>query len=310
MYYYAFLSGFQTIRENGGQINVPKCFTRKRASDVMDLIVFDLDGTLLNKKSQVSEHTRDTLRQLRERDIAYTVATGRTRQDARSLLNDQGFTLPHIYKNGVLIWQPDSEVYSHSQLLTNAEIGSVVAAFLAVSVTPFIFTVQPGNRHVVYHPPMQNSTESRLATIFSQDRGMEVLPIIEMPSWAKIANVSALGAREAIEYIATLVQTENHLVAYAGTAIEGEDLHWIDIHHSAASKGTAVAKLKQDFGVSRVICFGDSDNDLSMFSMADESYAPSNAKDEVLAVATAVIGHHNEDGISHFLRERFDLINN
>lgn len=42
----------------------------------MDLIVFDLDGTLLNKKSQVSEHTRDTLRQLRERDIAYTVATG------------------------------------------------------------------------------------------------------------------------------------------------------------------------------------------------------------------------------------------
>ena len=95
----------------------------------MDLIVFDLDGTLLNKKSQVSEHTRDTLRQLRERDIAYTVATGRTRQDARSLLNDQGFTLPHIYKNGVLIWQPDSEVYSHSQLLTNAEIGSVVKAF-------------------------------------------------------------------------------------------------------------------------------------------------------------------------------------
>ncbi|MGY8858959.1 MAG: HAD family hydrolase, partial [Pseudomonadales bacterium] len=58
----------------------------------MDLIVFDLDGTLLNKKSQVSEHTRDTLRQLRERDIAYTVATGRTLQSARNLLDGQGFT--------------------------------------------------------------------------------------------------------------------------------------------------------------------------------------------------------------------------
>ena len=44
----------------------------------MDLVVFDLDGTLLNGASQVSEHTRDTLAGLRERGIAYTVATGRT----------------------------------------------------------------------------------------------------------------------------------------------------------------------------------------------------------------------------------------
>ena len=65
--------------------------------------------------------------------------------------------------------------------------------------------------------------------------------------------------------------------------------------------------MKQDLGVSRIICFGDSDNDLSMFAMADESYAPSNAKNEVQAEATEVIGHHNEDGISKFLRKRFDL---
>ena len=59
--------------------------------------------------------------------------------------------------------------------------------------------------------------------------------------------------------------------------------------------------------MSRVICFGDSDNDLSMFALADECYAPSNAKDAVKSVATAVIGHHDEDGIAAFLRQRFDL---
>ena len=201
----------------------------------MDLIVFDLDGTLLNKKSQVSEHTRDTLRQLRERDIAYTVATGRTLQSARNLLDGQGFTLPHIYKNGVLIWRPESDLYSHSNLLTRFEIGTVLEAFLSVAVTPFIFTVEPSNRHVVYHLPMQNDTERRLAKIFSQDRGIEILPVTEMPSGAEITNISALGAREAIESVADLVQTQEHLMAYAGTAIEGESLYWIDIHHSAAT---------------------------------------------------------------------------
>jgi hydroxymethylpyrimidine pyrophosphatase-like HAD family hydrolase len=44
-----------------------------------------------------------------------------------------------------------------------------------------------------------------------------------------------------------------------------------------------------------------------MFALADESYAPSNARDAVKAAATAVIGHHDEDGISQFLRERFSL---
>ena len=96
-------------------------------------------------------------------------------------------------------------------------------------------------------------------------------------------------------------------MAYAGIAIEGDGWHWIDVHHSAASKGGAIAQLKQDLGVSRVICFGDSDNDISMFAMADESYAPSNAKDPVKKAATAVIGHHDDDGIARFLRDRFKL---
>jgi HAD superfamily hydrolase (TIGR01484 family) len=258
----------------------------------MDLLVFDLDGTLLDAGSEVSAHTRETLRLLRRRGIAYTVATGRTLHAARDLLHGHGFSLPHIYKNGVVIWRPQSDAYSHSNLLTNPEIRSVVTACSTVGVSPFIFTLESGNRHAVYHPPLSTEAEHRLA---------------EMPALAAITNVSALGARAAIESITQHVECEDHLVAYAGAALEGDGLLWVDIHHSAASKGGAVAQLKLDLGVSRVICFGDSDNDLSMFAVADESYAPSNAREVVRAAATAVIGHHDEDGISHFLRERFEL---
>jgi hydroxymethylpyrimidine pyrophosphatase-like HAD family hydrolase len=92
-----------------------------------------------------------------------------------------------------------------------------------------------------------------------------------------------------------------------GTAIEDDDLCWVDIHHRSGTKGDAVNCLKSELGLSRVICFGDSDNDLSMFACADEAYAPANAKAEVRAAAHAVIGHHDEDGIARFLRERFSL---
>ncbi|MEZ5572168.1 MAG: HAD family hydrolase [Halioglobus sp.] len=273
----------------------------------MELVVFDLDGTLLDSSSQVSAHTRDTLKLLQHRGIAYTVATGRTLHAARDLLHGHGFTLPHIFKNGVVVWRPESDAYSHSNLLTNGEIRCVLEAFSSVDVTPFIFTLEPDNYHAVYHSPLRTDAERRLATLFSRDRGLAVLPVADMPATADITNISALGSQQAIEFVSARVQCEDHLVAYVGEALEGLGLLWVDIHHSAASKGSAVAQLKQDLGMSRVICFGDSDNDLSMFAVADECYAPSNARAEVRAAATAVIGHHDEDGISRFLRERFML---
>ena len=136
---------------------------------------------------------------------------------------------------------------------------------------------------------------------------MALVPLQELPAEAGISNISALGSQTAIDSVVQLVDEEDHLIAYAGNALEGEDLCWIDVHHSASSKGNAISTLKHELGYSKVICFGDSDNDLSMFAMADESYAPSNAKDAVKAAATAVIGHHDEDGISRFLRDRFSL---
>jgi 5-amino-6-(5-phospho-D-ribitylamino)uracil phosphatase len=151
----------------------------------LELIVFDLDGTLLDAKSQVSAHTRDTLQLLRQRGIAYTVATGRTLHAARDLLQDHNFTLPHIYKNGVVIWRPDSDHYSHHNLLSAAEILSVLAAFMSVAVTPFVFTLQPKNRTVVFHPPMRTDAERRLAALFARDRGLELLPIADMPATAE-----------------------------------------------------------------------------------------------------------------------------
>lgn len=273
----------------------------------MELIVFDLDGTLLNKSAEISSYTRETLSRLSDRGIAYTVATGRTLHASRPILDGHGFHLPQAYKNGVMIWNPETDVFSHQNYLTLSEIEHVLDAILAQRITPFIFTLEPGNRHAVYHPPLQTDVERRLAEDFSGRRGVDVLPAARMPATAEITNISALGIPAAIDAVDDMVMSEPDLVAYAGTALEGAELKWIDIHHSEASKGGAVEILRAQLGASRLLCFGDSDNDLSMFASADECYAPENAKPQVKAAATAVIGHHDEDGIARFLRQRFSL---
>ena len=38
-----------------------------------------------------------------------------------------------------------------------------------------------------------------------------------------------------------------------------------------------------------------------------ESYAMDNADQELKDIATRIIGHHDEDGVALFLRDRFNL---
>ena len=273
----------------------------------MELVVFDLDGTLLNRDSEISDYASETLRLLTERDIAYTVATGRTLHGARAVLEGHQFLLPQAYKNGVMIWHPESEHFSSDAMLTPAELDCVVNACLAQGLTPFVFTLDEDLGSTVYHSPTLTDVERKLIWGIGIQDSLEVRALDELPANSTITHVNAIGESGAIKSVLASVRDEPHLVAYSGFALEGEQWRWLDVHHSDASKGGAIETMKRLLGVESVICFGDSDNDLSMFEAADESYAPANANGQIKAAATAVIGHHNEEGIARFLRKRFAL---
>lgn len=273
----------------------------------MELIVFDLDGTLLNNDSQISPFTQRALSLLAERDIAYTLATGRTRHSVTDIIEGHGFHLPHVYNNGVIIWDPKIEQLFLENLLTVAEAIQIVEATLSQGITPFITTVDPQHNHTIYHPEAQHEVEKQLLNTFHIRPGTRLLPLEAMPGDAQITNISMLGEASRIDTIEQRILAQKNLIAYSGTAIEGNGLKWMDVHHSDANKGSAVAALKQQLGASKLICFGDNDNDLSMFALADECYAPENASPAIKAAATRVIGHHHDDGIAHFLHTRFNL---
>lgn len=277
------------------------------AEAASELVVFDLDGTLLNADSEISGFTQETLAALRARGIPYTVATGRARHGAADLLEGLGFDLPQAFKNGVLLWHPLEALYSHHHHLRLDEIRSVLEASRAEGLSPFLATLEPGNVHRIYHAPELNETEQALARAFRERDQVDLADLATLPADAEITSISALGPREAVERLAAAVAPFPELVAYAGDAFEGPGLGWIDIHHGAGTKGTAVEALKTMLNVERLVVFGDGSNDLPMFAVADEAYAPSNARPEVLQAATAVIGHHDEDGIAAFLQERFNL---
>ncbi|MFT5115145.1 MAG: Cof subfamily protein (haloacid dehalogenase superfamily) [Parasphingorhabdus sp.] len=273
----------------------------------MELIVFDLDGTLLNRQAMISDYTSETLKRLSRREIAYTVATGRTLHGAQKVLEGHRFDLPQAYKNGVMIWHPEQKRFSNSTTLATSELERVVQGCFHQGVTPFVFTLDENHQSTVYYPALQTEADHVLVKSFGIEGHVWTHTLDQLPSDAVVTHVNSIGPVDAINAILHNIGKEPQLVAYSGLAIEGAQWHWLDIHHSDASKGVAIKTLKELLGFERIICFGDSDNDLSMFEAADESYAPANANDAIKSAATAIVGHHDEDGIARFLRERFSL---
>ena len=272
----------------------------------MHLIFFDLDGTLLNNESEISPFTKETLYLLSKNNIAYTVATGRSMLSAQGIIDGHDFGLPQIYNNGVTIWDPQIQQFAFENLLDSAEISTVIDTAVSQGITPFVHAVENDRHHIFHATPRHDVEKELIEKYFSRSKAW-LLPLGALSANSQVTNISMIGAGGTVNEMWRKFNAHENLIAYSGAALEDKRFVWMDVHHCRASKGAAVTNLKNELGATNVICFGDSDNDLSMFALADESYAPENAKAEIKKFASAVIGHNHEDGIARFLRERFSL---
>ena len=272
----------------------------------MNLIFFDLDGTLLNSESEISRFTKETLAKLRKNGIAYSAATGRTMLTGTSILEGHGFDLPQVYSNGVTIWDPKAHELTLEHLLGSFEVSNIIETAGMQGITPFVHAVD-SNDYFIYHASPRHDIEKELISVRYQNSKAKIMPLNQLSSLSQVTNVSLIGVAAAVEEIERGLNNNTNLVTYSGPAIEGSAYKWMDIHHCQASKGAAVKKVAEQLGATNLICFGDSDNDLSMFKLSDESYAPANAKIKLKEVATEIIGANDSDGVAHFLRQRFSL---
>ena len=127
----------------------------------MDLIFFDLDGTLLDDTSGLSVYTKETLELLRAKKIAHTIATGRSMLSAHSILNGYDFDLPQIYNNGVTIWDPVTEELILENLLGENSIANILDAAMSKNIAPFVHGIK-GRNYYVYHPTPKHKIEQQL----------------------------------------------------------------------------------------------------------------------------------------------------
>lgn len=272
----------------------------------MSLYVSDLDGTLLDPQGRLSDVTRAGLMRLLDEGLVFTVASARHVRSIRKILGDLPLRLPVISSNGAFISDMKSGRHELVHAMPPALGQDIVALMQSRGFTPFASTHGPlGDQlfvEAISNPGQQHFVDERVQ---QQDerlrRSSRLLGELGDPA----VTVVLIDRKEA------LLDLQATLIAQFGDAVEthvADDLYqpdwpWMSVHDRRASKDQAIATLAERYDLSarEIVVFGDHVNDVSMLRAAHRGIAMGNAIEAVKREAQAVIGHHADDSVLHFI---------
>ncbi|XID94833.1 HAD family hydrolase [Paenibacillaceae bacterium WGS1546] len=252
----------------------------------ISLIVFDLDGTLLDSRKQVSARNQEAIRKCHASGIKIVYATARPPRAVAELLPTSLRQIGSmVFYNGALIRCIHTGIEAHETIppaLASAILDEVYQhhpdADMSLEVDDIWFSHKPYDAE----------------TLMNVKGAPVVVPLEEMKRLAAtkilLSGNSAAGERfRKFEHEVNIVVTDRGTLA--------------QISSKNASKESAVAKLCEAMGISmqEVMAFGDDANDIGLFRACGWPVAMGNAIDELKASAKVIADTNDRDGVAKVL---------
>ena len=274
--------------------------------DNSTLIISDLDGTLLNNHGELNPYTISIINRLISKGYFFSIATARALESARPLISPLNINLPFILHNGVSIYDPIQEKYLKHLFIPNNLILNFIEIFLNNHLNPFLYGINQKNENKVYYTRISNPAErnyvgDRLSRNDPRFQKIKSLPWKDI----KIHEINVLGSKSEIFPIAKELMNRKDVGIHFSEDIYTPGFFRLEITHPSATKKNALLYLKGLLNIDKLICFGDADNDISMFEIADEKYAVENAISSLKKISTKTIKSNQDDGVARFLEEKF-----
>ncbi len=269
----------------------------------LKLIVFDLDGTLLNNEGEISEEAKELVKKLKEKDVRFTFASGRLHSALLQYANELNLEVPLISLDGSLIKNhKTNEIIFESYIpvryvrkavrlaestLTKYALCHADAIFYteANSIIPEMLEKYGAKYKEV--PSLNNYCDKTLELVFVGD-ARDNIKLIQK----KMSFPSSFGLRQSYY--------KSHL--YGG-------IYYLEVRKSGASKGDGVKRLakRMKLQMNEVAVMGDWYNDRSLFETSALKIAVANAVPEITRLADFVTEKTNDEGgVAEFLKMVYD----
>ena len=273
---------------------------RKKRGMMNELYVTDLDGTLLNRQDRVSPFSIRVINGLVDKGLLFTYATARSLVSASRVTEGLSTKIPVIAYNGAFIFQPSTGEILSREGFTDDERRKVRETLDRFRISPLVYSFIDGIEKVSWIPQHENDGIRRYLSTRQGDRRLRAVQDSDALYQGDIFYYTCIGEKDELQPVYELFSGDGHFRCTMQQELYRPE-YWCEIMPAMASKANAILKLKEMWGCSRIISFGDAVNDIPMFEISDECYAVENAVDELKAAATGIIGSNDEDGVAKWL---------
>lgn len=255
------------------------------------LVVTDMDGTLLNSKSEVSDDFFKLYNQLKKFNIKFIAASGRQYFSIVDRFESIKKEITIVAENGAFAMHGDKELFTLE--LPTEYISKSINILRNINN---VYSVLCGKR-CAYIETNDEEFISIFKNYYSEYKIVDDLTKVKDDTFFKIAAFH-------FECSETNIYPKvKHLEKELQVIVSGE--HWLDISHSNANKGYALNILQNDLNISKeeTMVFGDYNNDLKMIELSDFSYAMENAHPNVKKAAKFQTKSNDEQGVESILEQ-------
>ena len=259
----------------------------------IDTIVTDMDGTLLNPQSELSEYTLNVMAECKRRGIRLIPASGRTRASLREYVEQLDTGMPYISGNGSEIVGADHEFIQ--QLTLDVPLAKEICA--AVIEQGFYVQVYDDNLFY-YTAECEEASRYKVSSRMHGKAVGDLCAFLHRPT----PKVLCIHHPEMVEkYLPIMSERFKGRAAFTTS-----ELTFLEAVPLGATKGEALrrlAALRGDIVPERTLVFGDSINDMTLIQFTPNSVAMGNAREKLKQAATYVCGTNAEDGEARFIAE-------
>jgi len=274
-----------------------------------DLIVIDLDGTLLNRKGAASPRNCAAVRAAREAGVEVIIATGRAYVESRAVLQAIDCDGAIIVAGGAMMCDSRTGETIDRSVMPAELVHAISASLIRHGHTAQILkdaTATAYDYLIVGDGKLDPASEWWFRTMPVRVRFADALEQDEHP--ADSVRVGTVARGEALRTIAHELQDDlgdrvflQHWSAVTASEAVGSTTHLLEAFNPNVSKWDMVQRYCERMHIecSRVAAIGDGANDLALLKNAGLGIAMGNAEPAVMHVCQRVTQDHDADGVAH-----------
>lgn len=263
---------------------------------MIKIIASDMDGTLLNNENSISKGNAAAIKKAQEMGVTFVVATGRSYDEVKPLIDAAGISAPMInYNGGATVTKEGNQINSFP--ISKKEAQKLIK-FLKNEHAFFKVMTSKG----VYSDDPLKYDEAVIK--------LKLNPIHYIDDYSEIIDDSEI---ELFKFLIRKMDESDDLSVLKNKIEENETLivtssgdNNLEVNHVNAQKGIALKNFADSMGIpmSEVMAIGDNLNDISMLKAAGISYAMENGHQINKDISNHHAKKNDEDGVGLAILEQ------